>query len=586
MFLRAGSQQPAEKGAVLKSFRTLPEEESCLHTINNGNLESNCSVDGVDIGPPEAAAQNDASGTFEGTVESWEIESCKESVLSYSPFPSWRRPFGTTSPVVTDPDLVQVTRVETYSDTENEDDSDGNLGQTGQGETTETSFCLHKDKEADHNSDQVLHHDSWGNESQTDLEVPVLTAKSILKQSFKDSSVLKTSSSNRRHSKQMDFSFDLSGNSKLYERHWEGADLATGDMGSDVSSSSSHTARDHTNPGVAEDYHGNEDISSSYVSEDPLYVPYSSGNYSSLLSSHISSHEKQSWRTSQLPASLSVKKISHTDSESLDYSSPISPDSAPHPGSNITEGHSCSDQEQSPVDSMPSAISLPSQGSSQEMPVTKRTTTDPSSTPSSRSLAASTPREPFQLPALFSGLRVLKKGAAGEERETVSEIKQRDTDRALLSLKQHVNKAKSEQQTASTLTPKKKAESKDVSEPRSRLWRLLNFDDVRNEENLDRESKDIGSLSSGKEELAGNVTEADNQLNDSSKSTDTAFDAFKFFFSPKPLKKDPGDSPVDLESVRRKRKNEKELLKSIFEKSTSKSPSSDKSTAEIKVCIT
>ncbi|KAI4902054.1 hypothetical protein NFI96_033103 [Prochilodus magdalenae] len=492
-----------------------------------------------------------------------------------------------------DSDLVQVTRVDTYSDTENEEeDSTSILDQSGEQESAETSFSLYKDKETDHNSDQVLRHDRGSDVSTGDL-----TAKSILERSLKDISVLKRSSSNRKLDRQLDCSSPQTDN--LNQKHLSespqecadpsGVDDKAVDMGADVSATSSPTAGNPTSPVVPEDSTSDhEEISSSYVTEDSLYMPTSGGNCSdsSLLSEDLVSDQQRVWRATRLPASLSVKESSRTSSESLDSPFPASPDSSSQPKSSVTKGHLCTDQEESPTDSVPSAISPPSQSSRQDTPAAKRTTTDPFSILSPRSLATSTPREPFQLPALFSGLRVLKKGAVGDERETVSEIKQKDADRALLSLKQNVNKAKFEQQQASTSSPKKKAEPKDVSEPKSRLWRMLTFDDAKNdakkEESIAIESKDIGDLKAGEEGLTEDVTEDDTEPNDSSKGTDTAFDAFKFFFSPKPLKKDPGDASVDLEAIKRKRKNEKELLKAIFEKSTSKSPVSDKSTAEVK----
>ncbi|XP_072545897.1 formin-like isoform X3 [Salminus brasiliensis] len=350
-------------------------------------------------------------------------------------------------------------------------------------------------------------------------------------------------------------------------------------MGSDVSAVTVPSPRDCTYPAVPDHPSDHEDIPSSNLVEDPFHVPFSGENYSdsSLLSEDLISDQPWSWRTARLPTSPLLKEIS---SESINSTSPTSPDSVPQLGSSMTKGQSCVEQEESPSDSVPNAISPPLQVSKQDTPATERATTDPSSKPRSR--AASTPREPFQLPALFSGLRVLKKGAVGEERESVSEIKQRDTDRALLSLKQQVNKAKFEKQAASTSSPKKRAEPKDVSEPKSRLWRILNFDDGHTQESPEKESQDTGDLKSEEQDLVGNVAEDDSPINDGNKSTDTAFDAFKFFFSPKPLKKDPADAPVDLEAVKRKRKNEKELLKSIFERTSSKSPSSEKSTAEVK----
>uniref|UniRef100_A0A8C4TME0 Formin 1 n=1 Tax=Erpetoichthys calabaricus TaxID=27687 RepID=A0A8C4TME0_ERPCA len=121
----------------------------------------------------------------------------------------------------------------------------------------------------------------------------------------------------------------------------------------------------------------------------------------------------------------------------------------------------------------------------------------------------------FQLPALFSGLRVLKKGATGEDRETIAEIKSRDSDLALLSLKKTVNKVRT---TPEALLQKQE------------------------------------------------------QRKSTPQSIETAFDAFKSFFTPKPHKRNKTDG-LDLDAVKKKLKNDKDALKAIFEKSKSRSPS-------------
>ncbi|XDV43827.1 hypothetical protein PO909_012230 [Leuciscus waleckii] len=152
----------------------------------------------------------------------------------------------------------------------------------------------------------------------------------------------------------------------------------------------------------------------------------------------------------------------------------------------------------------------------------------------------------YQIPALFSGLRVLKKGAIGDERETVSEIKQRDTDRALLNLKQHVNKARVEQLNVTHVT-RKKNEPRNLSEITSLLQKGTREDAV-----------DPTSANAGKP------------------ATDSTYDALKSkLFSSKPAKKDPGETVLDLDAVRKKKKSDKELLRSIFQRQQSRSPVPD-----------
>ncbi|ROL51315.1 Formin [Anabarilius grahami] len=167
----------------------------------------------------------------------------------------------------------------------------------------------------------------------------------------------------------------------------------------------------------------------------------------------------------------------------------------------------------------------------------------------------------YQLPALFSGLRVLKKGAVGDERETLSEIKQRDADRALLNLKQHVNKAKVEQLTG-TGVAKKKNEPRNLSEITSLLQKATHGETTR-EESVDPPE----------------VTDSCGKA-----VTDSAYDALKSkLFSSKPAKKD----LVDLDAVKRKKKSDKELLRSIFERQSSKAPVVDvKSPTEVKSEVT
>ncbi|XP_077077848.1 formin isoform X3 [Siphateles boraxobius] len=167
----------------------------------------------------------------------------------------------------------------------------------------------------------------------------------------------------------------------------------------------------------------------------------------------------------------------------------------------------------------------------------------------------------YQIPALFSGLRVLKKGAIGDERETVSEIKQRDTDRALLNLKQNVNKARLEQLNVTNVT-KKKNEPRNLSEITSLLQKGPSEDAV-----------DPNGETSG---------------NGSKPATDSTYDALKSkLFSSKPAKKDQGETPLDLDAVRKKKKSDKELLRSIFQRQSSKSPAVDiKSPTEVKSEVT
>ncbi|XP_067310947.1 formin isoform X1 [Pseudorasbora parva] len=169
----------------------------------------------------------------------------------------------------------------------------------------------------------------------------------------------------------------------------------------------------------------------------------------------------------------------------------------------------------------------------------------------------------YQLPALFSGLHVFKKGAVGDERETLSEIKQRDTDRALLNLKQHVNKAKADHLTTPT---RKKNQPRNLSEITSLLQKASKAESTR------------------EDAVAPCDTSAGNTDSANKTPTDSTYDALKAkLFSSKPAKKDPVEAALDLDAVRKKKKSDKELLRSIFERQLSKSPVIDiKSPTEVK----
>lgn len=188
------------------------------------------------------------------------------------------------------------------------------------------------------------------------------------------------------------------------------------------------------------------------------------------------------------------------------------------------------------------------------------------------------------MPALFSGLRVLKKGAVGEERETVSEIKQseKDADLALLSLKKTVNKAKlfPEQKTPSPV--KKHTEPKPIADSKSsvmgHLSQLLNLD------NQDETKKsDVGKDAEKENGEEAPGPETPTSTPERKKTSDLAYETFRSIFGPKTVKKETED--VDLEAVKKKIKNDKENLRSIFERA-SKSPSKDiNSPTEANVCM-
>ncbi|KAK1893397.1 Formin [Dissostichus eleginoides] len=152
------------------------------------------------------------------------------------------------------------------------------------------------------------------------------------------------------------------------------------------------------------------------------------------------------------------------------------------------------------------------------------------------------------MPALFSGLRVLKKGAVGEDRESVSEIKQseKDADLALLSLKKTLSHLLNRDSREETKKP-----------------------DVQQDANPERGRKE----SENGEDVVGETVlspETPTSTPEKKKTSDLAYETFRNIFGPKGVKKDKVDD-IDLDAVRKKIKNDKENLKSIFERA-SKSP--------------
>lgn len=580
-FVKRESQKQAEEIAVLKSFRTLSEEESYPHPTNDGNLNNRFEI------------KNDIRS--ERRVEQLDTEDSKDGILQSSPFPSWKRSFSSSCTVLADSDVVKVTRVETYSDNENEEEDGGGL-LPGEWKVIEKSLDLNKENVKQ--TWDLDHHERKSNVPKTDLTLHLLSDKSVSELTREDRiSVTNRTWSTENSDRQQDPSLysvhnveqEITSKGTLkgsYLVHYSGGETNV-DTGLDVPAAQDPILREHTDSVVPGNSSGDGQKALSYMTEDSLHVsPYKTED-----SLHVSSYETEDYihvpPTCGSNLNLFTDCQPTPDGNALDSSLQIShqeeswktptqksltvvmsPSSAVQPESSMTKDPLWVDQKESLNDSVPSVISS-SQDIKEDMPATKETTSNSSLTPSPKSLP-STPREPFQLPALFSGLRVVKKGTAGEDRETLSEIKQKDADRALMSLKQHVNKAKFKQNQASTSTHKKGADPKEGTESKNKWRQMLNFDDIHSEEHLEKKPKDTEGLSTGEKELA----------------KDTTCDSFKFLSSFKTLMKDSGDVSVDLEAVKKKRKNDRELLKSIFEKPLSKSASTDKSPEELKVCIT
>ncbi|KAM6393310.1 formin-1 isoform 2-T2 [Pluvialis apricaria] len=176
----------------------------------------------------------------------------------------------------------------------------------------------------------------------------------------------------------------------------------------------------------------------------------------------------------------------------------------------------------------------------------------------------------FQLPAFFSGLRVRKKGLTTEDGETVTEIKPRENDLALLKLRQPVKKSSI---TSGLTTKKKSAEPKASPTFLEQLSHLLNIDVSKNEDRTEDSGEGSGEMEDSdeaQENKAPGKTEPRFPSEEMKSSpAESALDVFKALFTRPPKKETTADTS-ELEAIKRKMRNEKESLKAVFERSKSK----------------
>ncbi|NWR63138.1 FMN protein, partial [Bucorvus abyssinicus] len=176
----------------------------------------------------------------------------------------------------------------------------------------------------------------------------------------------------------------------------------------------------------------------------------------------------------------------------------------------------------------------------------------------------------FQLPAFFSGLRVRKKGLTTEDGETVTEIKPRENDLALLKLRQPVKKSNI---TSGLTTKKKSAEPKASPTFLEQLSHLLNIEVSKNEDRTEDSGEGSGETEDSdeaQESKASGKTEPRFPSEEiKSSPAESALDVFKALFTRPPKKETTADNS-ELEAIKRKMRNEKESLKAVFERSKSK----------------
>ncbi|XP_051832981.1 formin-like isoform X2 [Antechinus flavipes] len=178
----------------------------------------------------------------------------------------------------------------------------------------------------------------------------------------------------------------------------------------------------------------------------------------------------------------------------------------------------------------------------------------------------------FQLPAFFSGLRVLKKGTTTEGGEIITEIKPKDSDLALLKLTQPVQKSRAQPGTLSRKSGEKTPDLKATPTLLEQISQLLNIDMPKTEQKgevceqfkEEEVGPDINHESQYKtEEIPFQNEEV------KPKPPETALEAFKALFMRPPKKGSTADTS-ELEAIKKKMRYEKESLRAVFERSKSR----------------
>lgn len=167
----------------------------------------------------------------------------------------------------------------------------------------------------------------------------------------------------------------------------------------------------------------------------------------------------------------------------------------------------------------------------------------------------------IQLPALFSSLRVLRKGVTGPEQDKQEDVKAQG---GFLD------------QISQFLSREKRVDEKQGSDLGSERHQDESNPNRVNENNRSHERKEREPQMDENANMSESV-ESTKPMS----SAEAAFDAFKAFFTPKPLKKD-SEEKADLEAMRKRIKNDNVLLKTFFENASKKAPEK-KDTADDRV---
>ncbi|XP_029937727.1 formin isoform X1 [Myripristis murdjan] len=589
--------------AVLTSFKELSDVDSTLtehdqavtNYTSNNNPKVRKDMPRVDVATSCNKGQN---------AESWKRESSKDTINK-----------GKASAVTsTDPDLVQVTLVETYSDTETEDE-EGALSQSGMPVGAREVLLSEGDSTVDHDDGNTDRLSCTGldrdvTEAEADYQLPVFRTHSLLERSLRNISVLYADRPLSRTSSRTDVLSSVlekevrcnpeenpPSTTQPEDVETTGTEVNTADeAGSSSSGIDGGTDQTSTCAGGE-----SSSVPNPSVASGPLALETAADDAATALPSK----QTEDLNKGQKVEILEQEAVAEEGSSEPHFTqvSPSLSSSGREEGQSDTLNRT---KHLSEVRQATSASSAPGEppaaiqpsvipASPQSRPHTsatrtpEKTTSSPVPSPPTSSQhkdTALSPPSSYQLPALFSGLRVLKKGAVGEDKETLTEIKQRekDADLALLNLKKTVNKAKlyPEQKTA---TPaKKRTEPKPMAETKSsvlgQLNQLLSLDNQdrtnksedgqetkQEPENAEKETKQEPENAEKGESEAPVTTTSPRK-----KTSDLAYETFRNLFGPKTGKKE--TTEPDLEAVKKKIKNEKEQLKSIFERA-SKSPGSE-----------
>ncbi|XP_028858427.1 formin isoform X7 [Denticeps clupeoides] len=165
--------------------------------------------------------------------------------------------------------------------------------------------------------------------------------------------------------------------------------------------------------------------------------------------------------------------------------------------------------------------------------------------------------KPVQLPALFGGLT--KKGATGKEKEAVARLT-RPVRESLFSDLSPIRSS----------PPKGPTESK--GSVLDQISQLLNLDSNKTEEKEKSHQEPVVENqkdSDGTQHDQDTNTEKEDETpEDNKKATgaESAFEAFKAFFTPKPMKK------PDIDQIKDRMRSDREAFKALFERASTKTP--------------